>query len=267
MPDTWISRLRHALGPGGYVDQMRRSVQSVVLYEAFRGVEPCMNTLRPFQRKAAYLEQCTHLLKQLVDEGVLLPHQSAEIMYRTMSSQAPLDGTAAITRHRGLQQELEQLAQQIKPFWVTGRSHEEAVDRLAHYLFESRSDGSHRGRPTPPMWEHANNHVMLTFRLYYQGDQLDTNFPAPVLMVNLQELRKKERSEVPDSAVIKPSPSKKVVVEEEEEKRLTVQEVREHLELLKEFEGVIPDEEIAQRKRDLFLSLPTVPAKRSKADV
>ncbi len=135
MPDTWVSRLRHALGPGGYVDQMRRSVQSVVLYEAFRGVEACMSTLRPFQRKAAYLEQCTHLLKQLVDEGVLLPHQSAEIMYRTMSSQAPLDGTAAITRHRGLQQELEQLAEQIKPFWVTGRSHEEAVDRLAHHLF------------------------------------------------------------------------------------------------------------------------------------
>ncbi len=135
MPDSWVSRLRHAIGPGGYVDQMRRSVQSVVLYEAYRAVEPCMNTLRPFQRKAAYLEQCTHLLKQLVDEGVLLQHQSAEIMYRTMSSQAPLDGTAAITRHRGLQQELETLAEAIKPFWVTGRSHEEAVDRLAHHFF------------------------------------------------------------------------------------------------------------------------------------
>ncbi len=89
-------------------------------------------------------------------------------------------------------------------------------------------------------------------------------------MVDLQELRKKARSEVPDSAVVKASPAKKVGVEEEEEeeeKRLTVQEVREHLELLKEFEGIIPDEEIAQRKRDLFLSLPKVPAKRNKVNV
>lgn len=127
------------MGPGGYHEQMRRSVQSAILYEAFRAVEPTMSSLRPFQRKAAYMEQCQHLLQLLVDDGLLTPHQSTEIMYRTMSSQAPLDGVAAFTRHRGLVQELEQLAEQIKPFWVTGRSHEEAVDRLAHHLFVSHA--------------------------------------------------------------------------------------------------------------------------------
>ena len=119
------------------------------------------------------------------------------------------------------------------------------------------------------MWEHANNHVMLTFRLYYQGDQLNPNFPAPVLMVNLQDIRKKARSDVQD-VVPKTTSSKHASAAEEEEqaedRRLTVQEVREHLELLKEFDGIIPAEEIAQRKRDLFLALPPVPAKRHKVD-
>lgn len=48
-----------------------------------------------------------------------------------------------------------------------------------------------------------------------------------------------------------------------------LEEVKEHLELLKQFEGVIPDEDIASRKRELFLALPLPPppaAKRSKKD-
>lgn len=111
---------------------------------------------------------------------------------------------------------------------------------------------------------------MLTFRLYYKGGQLDKNFPAPLLMINLQELRKKGRSEVPDvmhSPKTAASTSAKKAEDDDEDRRLTVQEVREHLELLKEFEGIIPQEEIAQRKRDLFLSLPAVPAKRNKTDI
>lgn len=36
-------------------------------------------------------------------------------------------------------------------------------------------------------------------------------------------------------------------------------EVRQHLDLLKEFEGVIPAEELNRRKRELFLALPPAP--------
>jgi hypothetical protein len=44
-----------------------------------------------------------------------------------------------------------------------------------------------------------------------------------------------------------------------EERRRTMAEVREHLELLKEFEGSISQEDLAQRKRDLFLAMPPAP--------
>jgi hypothetical protein len=45
----------------------------------------------------------------------------------------------------------------------------------------------------------------------------------------------------------------------DDKRRKQLLEVREHLALLREFDGVIPDEEIAQRKRDLFLALPPTP--------
>lgn len=44
-----------------------------------------------------------------------------------------------------------------------------------------------------------------------------------------------------------------------ENRRKILTEVREHLDLLKEFEGIISDEDLAQRKRDLFRALPPAP--------
>eukprot|EP00543_Licmophora_paradoxa_P013179 CAMPEP_0202475556 /NCGR_PEP_ID=MMETSP1360-20130828/92966_1 /ASSEMBLY_ACC=CAM_ASM_000848 /TAXON_ID=515479 /ORGANISM="Licmophora paradoxa, Strain CCMP2313" /LENGTH=231 /DNA_ID=CAMNT_0049102727 /DNA_START=685 /DNA_END=1380 /DNA_ORIENTATION=- len=44
-----------------------------------------------------------------------------------------------------------------------------------------------------------------------------------------------------------------------EDRRQMLKEVREHLDLLKEFDGVISSEEIANRKRQLFLALPPAP--------
>lgn len=43
-------------------------------------------------------------------------------------------------------------------------------------------------------------------------------------------------------------------------------EVREHLELLKEFEDVVPEEELRKRKRELFLALPSVPPPFERKD-
>lgn len=44
-----------------------------------------------------------------------------------------------------------------------------------------------------------------------------------------------------------------------EERRKVLAEVKEHLDLLKEFEGAISEEEIVERKRQLFLALPAAP--------
>jgi hypothetical protein len=46
---------------------------------------------------------------------------------------------------------------------------------------------------------------------------------------------------------------------EADERRRLLREVKEHLEILKEFEGVVPADELAQRKRALFLALPPAP--------
>jgi hypothetical protein len=44
-----------------------------------------------------------------------------------------------------------------------------------------------------------------------------------------------------------------------DDRRTVLQEVRAHLDLLKEFEGIIPAEELNSRKRQLYLALPPAP--------
>lgn len=54
---TWQERLKVAVGPRGYDGSMRRSVQTVLLYEALRCIESTHQKLRPFQRKLAHIDQ------------------------------------------------------------------------------------------------------------------------------------------------------------------------------------------------------------------
>ena len=49
-----------------------------------------------------------------------------------------------------------------------------------------------------------------------------------------------------------------------DDRRSTLKEVREHLDLLKEFEGVISQDELIKRKRELFLALPPAPPPSTK---
>ena len=52
-----------------------------------------------------------------------------------------------------------------------------------------------------------------------------------------------------------------------DDRRVILQEVKDHLNLLKEFEGVISEEELVKRKRELFLALPPAPpVKRTKTE-
>lgn len=44
-----------------------------------------------------------------------------------------------------------------------------------------------------------------------------------------------------------------------EERRAMLKEVIDHTELLREFEGIIPDDELVSRKRALYAALPPVP--------
>ena len=41
------------------------------------------------------------------------------------------------------------------------------------------------GKVVPVNWGHAHNHLLLVFRIYYQGDTLDPDFPDPVPPKNI----------------------------------------------------------------------------------
>lgn len=67
---------------------MRRSLQSIVLYEADRILGRRYQELRPFQRKFALLSTAVDLLGTL---AFLDNDERKEIMFRTNSSQEPLE--------------------------------------------------------------------------------------------------------------------------------------------------------------------------------
>ena len=283
---TWQERLKVAIGPRGYESCMRRSLQTVVLYEAKRCIEPTLQTLRPFQRKSAHIDQMLALLESLT---FILPHQKEEVMWRTGSSKEPLTPEIAWKRAKAVDNELEKLARALKPFIVAGKTHNEIVDMFVQSLFENLINFV--GRVHPINWEHAHNHVILAFRMYYRYDQIDPTFPPPVSPREIVVPNSREKalpftmkkvpptgmhfsddssaygvnmllndSNAATAAAVTKAPARPPTEEQRmSERRMALQEVREHLELLKEFEGVVSDEELASRKRELFLALPPAP--------
>ena len=131
----------------------------------------------------------------------------------------------------------------------------------------------------------------MTFRLYYNGDKVDPAFPPaiPPRPLKVPSERPKESEEGGRKSLVPmTSPTVPMVgtpyaglaslsapavptTDPLEQRRKILTEVREHLDLLKEFEGIISDEDLAQRKRDLFRALPPAPppakdAKRPRLD-
>ena len=147
--------------------------------------------------------------------------------------------------------------------------------------------------PVPRNWSHAHNNAIMCYRMYYRGDAMDPSFPAPNLPKDIYVAAEKPSSMAnspPSPAAAQPpavaslttitsatkpkttpqavgdATKKKGVTPED--RRLMLNEVKEHLDLLKEFEGVIPAEDLVRRKRELFLAMPPAPppAKRTKKE-
>ena len=255
---TWVDRLKAAIGPRGYETGMRRSLQTVVLYEAKRCIASRLSSLRPFQRKAAFIDQAFALLEDL---DFLYPHQKAEILWRTASSKEQLDAEIAWKRVKSTEKELTALVEKIQPFVSKASTHDEAVNMLIQSLYEQLS--GFVGKPAPQGWEHAHNHCMLTFRMYYRFEEIDPDFPPPVNPRNVFIPTERPKPTAVTTATKEIATEPHIDVAEllgeskvYEDRRKILQEVREHLELLKEFEGIVPDSELAQRKRELFAALP-----------
>lgn len=119
------------------------------------------------------------------------------------------------------------------------------------------------------------------FRLYYRFDQLDPAFPPAVPLKDIVVPSEKPKDPPTQSYFVQvhgqkaaPAVASKDLVDDEphidvaaligeksavEERRKLLAEVREHLDLLKEFEGSISKEDLDLRKRELFMALPPAP--------
>jgi hypothetical protein len=196
-----------------------------------------------------------------------------------------MNDDTAWKRKKLIGNELDKISRGVAPL-MQGRSHEEAVDAYIQQLYTALTDDH---KPHPKNWEHAHNHVIFCYRLYYRGNALDPLFPAPSppkeILVASEKPKQTKLPRVGSSAAsVPPIPlaAGDMAAEKEEstgaggdvdlefakivqddvnadERRRMLNEVRDHLELLKEFEGVIPADELAKRKRELFMALPPAP--------
>mmetsp|Transcript_2597 Transcript_2597/g.5414 ORF Transcript_2597/g.5414 Transcript_2597/m.5414 type:complete len:222 (-) Transcript_2597:2095-2760(-) len=195
----WLERVKNLLGPRGYDPSMRRSVQTLVIYEAKRCIQPRIGDLRPFQRKVALVDQAQALVNTL---DFCLPHHKAEILWRTSTSRETVTPEICWKRFQLVQKELDRLSEMIKQFMAPERSHQETVDELEQHLFVSlfncecgivtaiqllgcplKCSIGHHIAAAPCLCAsraYAHNHVILAFRLYYKGSELDPEFPDPV---------------------------------------------------------------------------------------
>lgn len=269
---TWEDRIIRVLGPRGFENSMRRPLQTIILHEANRCVGPLLPSLRPFQRKVAYWDMANALVQSL---SFLLPHQKVETMWLTGTSREPMNPETAWKRRKLLNKELEKIACEVRPL-MQGRSHDEACELYIQQQYEAVTNNS---KPHPRNWEHAHNNVILCYRLYYAGGHVDPTFPPPAPPKEVLVAPEKQKSSLPlaPSVPTFAAPPRnhhhheqdeevdaeleKIVSEgvNAEDRRRTLEEVKEHLALLKEFEGVISEEDLAKRKRELFMALPPAP--------
>ena len=138
---TFNERLRNVVGPRGYEGGLRRSIQSVVLFEAKRILAQMeaqrtaenLAALRAFQRKHVHWE----VAKAVLETTDLQSHERNEVLWRTGTSKEPLGAETAWKRCKIIEKELQNLADAIHPFQAPGRSDEEAIDLYVQSAFVS----------------------------------------------------------------------------------------------------------------------------------
>jgi len=260
--DSFKLRAHNAV-KGKYESYMRRSLQSIALYEAHRCLEFRYSQLRPFQKKFALYATATELLKDL---GFLNFFQRQEIMFRTIASKEPLAPDLAWRRMKLITREINTSI--LTPAYRAviqsdenkDKSHDEICDILLQIMYDDSRESHEHSKPHHKEWEFSHNNVFTVYRMYYRGVDLDPNIFAavPPKMVQVP-LRKPPNFRLSASSIgINPTPAAAVDLSDED-RRAMLKEVKDHTELLASFVGVIPDDELVKRKRKLYAALPPVP--------
>jgi hypothetical protein len=131
----------------------------------------------------------------------------------------------------------------------------------------------------------------MAYRMYYQGSERDSSFPPPdppkeivvpaskpktgtdtayYIAMNNNNAADGGNNLNGEANTTEGGPMNEdeavdlaVDAEPAEERRQILHEVREHLDLLKQFEGIISEDLLKKRKRDLFAALPSAPPSSS----
>mmetsp|Transcript_16369 Transcript_16369/g.37875 ORF Transcript_16369/g.37875 Transcript_16369/m.37875 type:complete len:354 (+) Transcript_16369:371-1432(+) len=278
--DDFKTRVTRVCG-GSYRQNMRRSLQSLALYEADRCLASKYSGLRPFQRKFALLAATKDILGTL---EWLNPSEREEVMYRTNSSKDDLPPDLAWRRMKVVSREiastiLPKAQELLGELGDNAISHNDFCDLLLQRMYEEST-----GKSTPhhKMFEFNHNNTFPVYRIYYKGISIDSKLWDPIVPENItvpdkkpenwKSVRKSNRVDESDRVGVKvvetfslkslaldTSPALHDPDMSDDIRRAKLHEVKEHMELLAQFEGIIPEEELIQRKKALYLALPPVP--------
>ncbi|KAL3913681.1 MAG: hypothetical protein SGARI_000533 [Bacillariaceae sp.] len=245
----------------------------------------------------ALYDQATHL----VNTFDLMPHQRAEVFWRTGTSKEALNPDTMWRRANNVVKEVEKLAEQMEAF---SKEHSISSSRSAGGGGEGKDKSEHeqlyraflqkefegpsgvKKDPFPLRWEFTHNHTLVTYKMYYnKGSNLDKTFPAPQHREIVLPQNKPAggwdayngpgpaRSpafphQPPAAAAVGTTPSSLP----QDNRMQMLKEVREHMDLLKHFEGVVDAESLNKRKRELFAAMPPAPPahdanKKPRADM
>ena len=139
---AWQERLKLIIGSHGYQPYMRRSMQTVVLYEAKRCIAPRLSRLRSFQRRALLMSMVCNILSEI---DFIAPTDKEAVLWKTQRSEEQLDPLTAWNRCKIIDRSLNKLLLQIPPFMSPERPHMISVDMLVQSMFVSshRRSASH----------------------------------------------------------------------------------------------------------------------------
>ena len=296
---TFQTRLK-SLMHGTYLPNMRRSVQTIVLYEADRCLKAQYKLLRPFQRKIALHDAATDLARTL--DWIPGGHKS-EVMFRTATGKKPLSPDLAWRRMKLIDRDIAKtIIPGVRPFMGPGVTHQAACDAYIQSQFnlisKSKVDGdggeNAKESPVPSSWEYSHISVFLAYRMYYDGEAIATDLPPPIDPNPSRKVPKKKPNEYPPPLVPGASPSidggdGNVSDElqayagqldssspvrggtrgadhiDDTTRRAMLKEVKDHLDVIKELEGIMPAAEAEQRKRALYAAMPPPPGPYKRA--
>ena len=282
-PATVQTRLKSIMN-GTYNPSMRRSVQTIVLYEADRCLKSVYKQLRPFQRKIALYDCAADLVNTL--DWIPGGHRM-EVMYRTASGKTPLSPDLAWRRMKLIDREIAKtIIPGVKPFICPELTHQQACDAYIESQYQSIAQPKDEAvRPVPDLWEYSHISIFLAYRMYYDGEAIATDLPPPIDPNPKRKVPKEKPDAYPPPPLVPGvfpplSAGGDGYVSDElqafaghlasgspddDTRRAMLKEVKDHMDVIKQLEGIIPPAEAQQRKRALYAAMPPPPGPYKKA--